>query len=145
MEAATLYDKDFFAWAHAQAECLRHKDFKHLDLAHLVEEVEDMGNQNKHELKNRLVILIMHLLKWQFQPERKGNSWYQTIAVQRIDIEELLDDNPSLRHFLPDLFIKAYDTAVSKASLETGINKKAFPLQCNWSIEQILNEDFFPE
>lgn len=145
MSKLSLYNKDFSAWAHLQADLLKSKDFNHLDLMHLIEEVEDMGNQNKHELKNRLIILIMHLLKWKLQPERKGNSWYQTIANQRIDIAELLEDNPSLKHFLPEIFPKAYGVAVSKASLETGINKKAFPLKCIWDIEQILDEEFFPE
>ncbi len=144
MATLNLYDIDFSAWAHEQSEYLKQKKFKLIDLTHLIQEVEEMGNQNRHELKNRLVILLIHLLKWRFQPERKGNSWYQTIANQRLDIADLLEDNPSLKHPLPELFLKAYKLAVSKASIETGINKNIFPVESLWTLNQILDENFFP-
>ncbi|TXI94173.1 MAG: DUF29 domain-containing protein [Neisseriales bacterium] len=144
MSTLSLYEKDFYAWTQEQANFLKQKDFDKLDLLHLMDEVESMGNQNKTELKNRLAVLLMHLLKWKFQPELKSNSWYLTIANQRLDIADLIDDNPSLKHFLPELFDKAYAKAVTKANIETGIKKSAFPDKCEWSIEQVLNEEFFP-
>ena len=139
-----LYEKDFFAWTQEQAKYLKEKSLDKLDLVHLFEEVESMGNQNKTELRNRLAVLLMHLLKWRYQPELKGNSWYLTIANQRLDISDLIDDNPSLKYFLPELFKKAYLKAITKATIETGIKKNAFPKECEWSIEQILDEEFFP-
>lgn len=139
-----LYDKDFFAWTQEQAKLLKTRAFDKLDITHLLDEVECMGNQSKTELKNRLSILLMHLLKWKYQPERKGNSWYLTISNQRLDIADLIEDNPSLKYFLPELFAKSYAKAVIKASLETGINKVVFPTTCEWDIEQILNDEFFP-
>ena len=145
MSTLSLYDTDFSAWAYAQAEHLKRHEFKLIDLGHLIQEVEEMGNQNRQELKNRLVILLMHLLKWNFQSERKGNICYQTIANQRLDIQDLMSDNPSLKHILDEVFLKAYSLAIAKASIETGINKKVFPLQSPWTIKQILNEDFYPE
>lgn len=142
--ALNLYDQDFFAWTQEQAKLIKEKNFDKLDLTNLIEEVESMGNQNKTELRNRLAVLLMHLLKWKYQPELKGNSWYLTITNQRSDIADLIEDNPSLKHFLPELFARAYTRSVTKASIETGIKKAAFPQESEWSIEQTLDEEFFP-
>jgi hypothetical protein len=144
MGSVSLYEQDFYAWTQEQAKLIKERALDRLDLAHLFEEIESMGNQNKTELRSRISVLLMHLLKWKYQPELKSNSWYLTIANQRLDIADLIEDNPSLKHFLPELFAKAYSKAVSKATLETGIKKSAFPEKCEWSIEQALNEDFFP-
>ncbi len=144
MSTLSLYDKDFYAWTQEQAKFIKEKAFDKLDVIHLLDEVESMGNQNKAELKNRLSILLMHLLKWKYQPELKGNSWYLTIANQRLDIADLIEDNPSLKYFLPELFEKAYAKAITKANIETGIKKSAFPPKSEWSIEQALSEEFFP-
>src|SRR3990167_7695381 len=116
MGFATMpYEQDFYAWTVEQVQHLKHKNFAKLDLSNLIQEVEDMGNQNKHELRNRLAVLIMHLLKWKYQPERKGNSWFQSISNQRVDIADLLDENPSLKHVLPELMLKSYMKGLLKA------------------------------
>lgn len=139
----SLYDQDFFAWTQQQAQLIKNKSFGKLDMVHLLEEVESMGNQNKTELRNRLAILLTHLLKWKYQPDLKGNSWYLTIANQRLDILDLIEDNPSLKHFLPELFNKAYSKAIIRANIETGMKSSAFPLKCLWDIEQVLDTEFF--
>ena len=144
MGALSLYERDFFAWTQEQAKLIKEKSLDKLDLVNLLEEVESMGKHEKRELGNRLAILLMHLLKWKYQPEYRGNSWYITIENQRLDIADLIEDNPSLKHSLPELFIKAYVKAIAKASLETGIKKAAFPINCEWTVEQVINEDFFP-
>jgi len=139
-----LYEKDFFAWTMEQAGLIKNKAFDKLDFAHLLEEVESMGNHNKTELRNRLAVLLTHLLKWKYQPELSGKSWYLTIANQRLDIRDLFDDNPSLKHFLPEIFEKAYATAIAKAVIETGMPKNVFPATCEWPVELVLNDTFFP-
>lgn len=139
-----MYEKDFFAWTQEQVKLIKEKNFEKLDLINLIEEVESMGNQNKTELKNRLAVLLMHLLKWKYQPELRCNSWYLTIANQRSDIADLIEDNPSLKYFLQELFTKAYHKSVIKANIETGIEKTAFPQKSEWTIEQTLTENFFP-
>lgn len=144
MGTLSLYDQDFYAWTQEQAKLIKAKAFDKLDFVHIFDEIESMGNQNKSELRNRLAILLMHLLKWKYQPELKGKSWYLTIVQQRLDIADLISDNPSLKHFLPELFVKAYVKAVTFASAETGIKKSAFPEASEWDIEQVLDEDFFP-
>lgn len=139
-----LYEEDFFAWTMQQAKLMKSKSFDKLDIIHLLEEVESMGNQNKTELRNRLAVLLTHLLKWKYKPELNGKSWYITIANQRLDIKDLLDDNPSLKHFLPEIFEKAYLKSISKAVIETGMTKNVFPAKCEWDIVTILSDDFFP-
>lgn len=144
MPTLTLYETDFYAWTQEQAKLLKEKAFDKLDTIHLFEEIESMGNQNKTELRNRLTILLMHLLKWRYQPELKSKSWFLTIVQQRADIIDLITDNPSLKHFLPEIFTKAYLKSIKFASAETGITKNAFPKECEWSIEQVLDDEFFP-
>ncbi len=144
MSALNLYDTDFYAWTQEQAKLIKAKAFDKLDLTHLLDEVESMGNQNKTELRNRLSVLLMHLLKWKYQPMLQSKSWTLTIVQQRSDIEDLIDDNPSLKHFLPDLFVKAYKKAVNFAIAETGLRKSEFPESSEWTIEQVLNDEFFP-
>ncbi len=144
MGTLNLYEEDFYAWTQEQAKLIKEKSFDKLDFVHLYEEVVSMGNQNKTELRNRLSVLLMHLLKWKYQSEFKGKSWFLTIVQQRSDIQDLLEDNPSLKHFLPAIFSKAYKKAIIIASAETGIKKSAFPADSEWTIEQVLNEEFFP-
>ncbi len=118
MGAMNLYESDFYAWTLEQAKLLKKKDFSHIDLMHLVEEVEDMGNRHADELQSRLEKLLMHLLKWEFQPDRKSKSWYKTIAEQRLRIERRIAKMPSLKAKLDTLFIEAYFYVRNEASIE---------------------------
>jgi Domain of unknown function DUF29 len=92
-----LYDQDFFAWANQQARLLRAGTLSEADIGHIGEEIESMGRAEKRELVNRLIVLLQHLLKWQFLPSRRGSSWEATIPVQRHALERHLDDNSSLK------------------------------------------------
>src|SRR6202050_4997216 len=93
----TLYDRDFYAWSREQAELLRAGELGRPDLEHIAEEIESMGKTEKRELVSRLTVLLLHLLKWRFQPEGQGNSLRLSIANARDEITDLLDDNPSLK------------------------------------------------
>jgi len=104
-----------------------------------------MGRSEKRGLKSRLSILLMHLIKWKYQPDYQGKSWTLTILEQRDQIRDLMDENPSLRPLLPESMKKAWDSAKRKAARETGIPRTAFPTQCPWSFEDIMNDDFWPE
>ncbi len=94
---ASLYDRDYYTWTLEQARALRERRTSDLDWANLAEEVEDLGKSERRELQNRLEVLLAHLLKWQFQPKRRSRSWSATIAVQRVKIRQLLDQNPGLK------------------------------------------------
>ena len=139
-----LYDADFFLWTQEQARLLREKRWNDLDLENLAEEVESVGRALKKELRNRLAIILAHLLKWRYQPGRQGNSWKRTLREQRQQTKELIDENPSLQNYPATIFANAYLTATLKAEEETGMDITLFPADCPFTLSQILDEDFYP-
>lgn len=141
---ATLYDSDFYAWTQEQANLLRQKAYGQLDLTNLIEEIEDMGKSQQRELSSRLVVLLVHLLKWHFQPEKQSRSWQATIRVQRRELLKLLNENPSLRPRLDWAISESYPVALDTAWAETGLDYIVFPSACPYSGEQILDQDFLP-
>jgi len=140
-----LYQKDYYGWLQENAQLIRERKFSEVDAENLVEELESMGKSEKRELSSRLTILLLHLLKWQHQAVRRSTSWRNTVAVQRIDILDLLEDSPSLRTEILDKIETAYEKAVLAAEVETGIEKANFQAECPFSFEQILDETFLPE
>jgi len=142
---AQLYETDFYGWVQNQAGILRTGNLADLDLKHLLEEVEDMGKRQKQELRSRLSILFAHLLKWQYQPTLQSKSWVATIKVQRLEIKEHIDDNPSLKYLLNETIAKAWKRALIVAESETGRPASTFPTRCPWSFEQATHPDFWPE
>src|SRR3984957_12867093 len=119
MDDPHLYDQDFYAWANQQAALLRGGRFSEADIAHIAEEIESMGKTEKRELVSRLKVLLIHLLKWQFQPTGQGTSWRLTTQEQRREVVEHLADNPSLKAKLKAAVDTAYATAVIAAARET--------------------------
>ena len=103
-----------------------------------------MGKQERRELENRLSILIGHLLKWEYQPERRSRSWLSTIRVQRRDSLKLLRKNPSLKPDIDEIIRDAYDNARDLAMGETNLPKRTFPAECLYTITEILDEKFYP-
>jgi len=143
--SSRLYETDFYGWIQHQAGILRAGNFASLDLDNLIEEIEDMGKNRQRALESRLEILLMHLLKWQYQPKRRGGSWEFTIKEQRKRIASLLRKNPSLSSVLAEAFEEAYGFAVPAAARETGIDESGFPAQCPWTFGQVMEPDFWPE
>jgi len=143
--SASLYETDFYAWANRQAELLRAGDLSNADIENIAEEIESMGKTEKRELVNRLVILLLHLLKWRYQPVRRGSSWEATVRVQRRDLSVHLKDNPSLKAKVSEAIEQAYGNALILAADETGLPEALFPAECPWPFETIMNEEFWPE
>lgn len=143
--SANLYDRDFYAWSQEQAALLRAGKLTQADIEHIAEEIESMGKAEKRELINRLTVLLLHLLKWQYQPVRRGASWEVTIDTQRRALARHLADNPSLKSKLSEAIDDAYIDARAEAYAETGLPKATFPMTCPWSFEQIMGESFWPE
>ncbi|MDP3332644.1 MAG: DUF29 domain-containing protein [Methylococcaceae bacterium] len=139
------YDKDFYSWTQEQAEMLRSGQFNNLDIPNLIEEIETMGRSEKRELESRLTVLLVHLLKWQYQEVRRGRSWELTIIEQRLKYNETLEENPGLKPKLNDILEKAYQYATIQASRETKISRNVFPKACPWTLEAITSEEFYPE
>lgn len=140
----SLYDTDFYAWTQQQATLLRAEEFAEVDWNHLIEEIETLGRSERNEVRNRLIVLIMHLLKWQYQPELQSRSWVATITVQRDDLAALLADNPTLNAQLTDFVTDVYPRAVKRAVQETGLRVTTFPANCPFSAEEIMDESFWP-
>ena len=138
------YERDFYAWAIAQAALLRAGRLSEADIGNIAEEIESMGRSEKRELVNRLTVLLTHLLKWQVQPALRGNSWRLTILEQRGQLIEHLKDNPSLKGVFPEAFATAYRFALLVAQRETGLPEAAFPAICPWSGDQVMAEGFLP-
>jgi len=139
-----LYEIDFYAWTQQQANLLRQHHWGQLDLPNLIEEIESLGKQQRQELRNRLSILIGHLLKWEYQPQSRSRSWLATIRIQRLDISELLEDNPSLQSYLEEALQKAYIKGVALAIKETNLPEQTFPVNCAYSLKNLLDKDFYP-
>jgi Domain of unknown function DUF29 len=140
---ATTYEKDVAAWAHEQAQLIRERRFDALDIEHLAEEIEDVSRSDKRELVSRLTVLLQHLLKWKFQPERRSPSWRATIVAQRDELSDLLEQSPSLRVEMETVLSKSYERAVKRAVIETGMT--SFPSECPFAIGEIQDEAFWPE
>lgn len=143
--AGSSYDGDIVAWASEQARLLRAGLFSQLDIEHVIEEIEDVGKSEKRELASRLAVLLAHLLKWQYQPERQGNSWRRTIKEQRNVTALLIKKTPSLRAEPrdPDWWSGVWSDAVTKASEETGLYD--FPEPCPWAIDALLHPEWLPD
>ena len=140
-----LYDRDFYAWSNQQAALLRAGKLAQADIENIAEEIESMGKSEKRELVNRLIVLILHLVKWQYQPGGRGASWKTSIKGQRLDIERHLRDNPSLKSQLPLAISDAYSRALIDAAGETKLSEDTFPAECPYSFEKLMQKGFWPE
>jgi len=142
----TRYEADVVAWANEQARMIRSGRFDLLDLEHIAEEIEDVGKSEQRELASRMAVLLAHLLKWQYQPERRGTSWKNTIRAQRKEIAYGLEEAPSMRTKLVEArwLDMVWTKAVAQAGSETGLD--CFPGVCPWVIEaEVLREDWLPD
>jgi hypothetical protein len=142
------YDQDFYAWLMENAAALRQGRFAEVDAENVAEELEAMGRSEKHELENRLAVLLAHLLKWTVQRERRErhiHSWRATIREQRRRIDRLLAESPSLRPTLPEMLVEACPSAVDRAVADTDLPDSAFPSACPFSMDQALEPEYWPE
>ena len=142
----TSYESDVVAWANEQAELIRAGRLDKLDLAHIAEEIEDVGKSEQRELAHRMSILLMHLLTWEFQPSHRSNSWTSTIREQRRSIARRLDKTPSLQKSLTDSdwLEDVWLDARNDATKETGIEFDKFPAWCHWELTLVLQQEWLP-
>ena len=144
MSTADLYELDFAAWAERNAELLRAGRFSEVDLENVAEEIEDLARRKRDALASRLARLVQHLLKWQFQPERRGTSWQRTILQQRLAIARLLKENPSLQPGFAEQSADAYLDGARLAAVEMGRDVKTLPSSNPYTLAQLLDFDFLP-
>ncbi|CDH47658.1 DUF29 domain-containing protein [Candidatus Contendibacter odensensis] len=146
MTAEINYETDFYQWTQQQAALLRQGEFNRVDLdfENIAEEIESMGRREKHSIRSYLFNIVMHLLKWHYQPERRGNSWKLSIFNGRHQMFGLLEESPSLKPQLETLLAKEYPQARKVAALETGLPLATFPKQCPFTLDQIT-DDYWPD
>jgi hypothetical protein len=142
-ELAT-YDSDFHLWSQTQAAAIREGKFAEIDLENVAEEIESLGRSDKREIRSRLQVLLLHLLKWQGQPERRKGGWGNSIDEARESLDVLIGDSPSLKSFPAIILDEVYERARRKASKETGLAVTLFPEECPFDIKDILDENFLP-
>ncbi len=141
----TLYDRDFHQWTCNMAQALRSGDWANLDTENLAEEIESLGRQQRQELRNRLGVLLGHLLKWQYQPNLRSKSWRLTLRGQRLQIRFLLKDNPSLKPYLTEAIEEGYALGLLLVAKETPLEIEDLPGVCPYSLEDAIDDTFFPD
>jgi Domain of unknown function DUF29 len=141
----SLYDRDYALWLETTIEQLRQQKFDQVDWENVLDEFEAMSKRDRRSIESNLIILLMHLLKWEFQPEMRSNSWTSSIREHRRRINRILRDSPSLKPYMMEVLSEVYAEAVTEAIDETGLQLSMFPIDCPYDISEILNPDFLPK
>lgn len=140
----TLYEIDYLLWIETTLKQLRDRDYNQVDWQNLLEEIEDMGKSERRSIKSNLTVVLVHLLKWEFQPQFRTGSWAGSITQHRTRILYALEDSPSLKNYLPEVLEPAYSRSRQEASKETQLPLSIFPVDCPYAIEQVLDDGFWP-
>ena len=139
-----LYETDYLQWIETTVEKLHSRDYANMDWDNLIEEIEDMGRNERRSLESNLIVVLLHLLKWQYQPERRSGSWEGSIIEHRRRIKKALKESPSLQPYLESIFAESYVEAVKQAKAETGLPLEMFPLQCPYESVAVVDDEFLP-
>ncbi|MEG4233553.1 DUF29 domain-containing protein [Microcoleus sp. Pol11C3] len=140
-----LYDTDYLRWIETTVEKLRVRDYSNIDWENLIAEIEDMGRSERRSLESNLVVILLHLLKWQFQPDQRSGSWKGSIVEHRRRIRKALKDSPSLKPYLEEVLVECYADAAEQASAETGLPVERFPQLCIYTSVEVLDSEFLPD
>ena len=140
-----LYERDFYSWCMEQARLVQEGCFAELDVDNVVEELESLGKEQAHKLGSSYRVLLLHLLNWRYQPNRRSRSWAGTIVRERLNAAEILAENPGLKPRVRSLFSRAYNGARREAAAETGLPLSTFPETCPFPLAKALDEDWWPE
>jgi hypothetical protein len=140
-----LYQRDYYTWALEQARALRDRRSAVLDWENLAEEVDGLARAEARELESRLEVLLVHLLKWRYQPKKRSRSWRLTIREQRQRVRTLMSRNPGLHRALDENVTAAYAVVRLVAARETRLAERIFPPDCPWSFEQLTDPEFWPD
>ncbi|EAM47679.1 DUF29 domain-containing protein [Crocosphaera watsonii WH 8501] len=140
-----LYDKDYCLWLEETIQVLREGRLTELDISNLIEEIEDMGISQKKAVKSNSRILLMHLLKWKYQPTKRSKSWKSSIIEHRKRIRDSFEDSPSLKVYFANNFDLCYQDARELAAAETGLSIDEFPIESPFFEQDTLKPDYFPE
>jgi hypothetical protein len=142
--ATSLYDEDLCLWSETTAKLLEQKRFDEIDLEHLAEELHDVGKSERRTLRSQLERMMLHLLKWKYQPIMRTSSWRCSIQEGRRSIDQTVSDSPSLKRLVPDMIEQGYPYSREAAIAETGLPATMFPKECPFELNEILDYRFFP-
>jgi hypothetical protein len=142
---STLYEQDYYLWLEKTASLLRDGRLSELDIPNLIEEIEDMGRSEKRATRSNLIVVLLHLLKYKYQPQKRTNSWLLTIFEHRRRLRDDFADSPSLKRYCHEVFGQCYADARSEAAIETGLPIESFPEQSPFTPEETLNPDYLPQ
>jgi len=135
------YNRDFYSWLMEQARFVREGRWDAVDRDNLAEEIESLGREQFNKLERALRVLLLHLLKWDHQPERRTRSWVLSMKTQRIELEDVIDDNPGLKPRIGEAIARGYRKARIEAARETGLEEDRFPEQCPYAWDEIVSRD----
>ena len=141
---SVLYEQDYYLWIKNTAQLLQQDRLSELDIANLIEEIEDMGKSERRAVESNLDIVLMHLLKCKYQPQRRSNSWLSTIFEHRKRLQRIFKDSPSLKPYAREVFNECYQNARKMVSLETSLSIQTFPIESQFDLEQTLDHDYLP-
>ncbi|MCL1471874.1 DUF29 domain-containing protein [Argonema antarcticum] len=144
-QTSKLYDRDYYLWTEETAKILCQCRFADLDVKNLLLEIEEMGKREKRAVESNLVVVLIHLLKYKYQAEKRSGSWEGSIREHRRRLNRELDDSPSLRPYLETIFDSCFQNAREQAKDETQLPLETFPLSSPFTLEESLNPDFLPE
>ncbi|MEH2176028.1 DUF29 domain-containing protein [Nostoc sp.] len=142
---SATYKADFNLWIQQTAQLLRSHRWQEVDVENLIEEVEGLGKSERRAIASQLTRLLLHLLKWQYQLQRRSDSWLDSITDSRTQIELAIEDSPSLNSYPTEQLEESYQRARRQAAKQTGILISVFPEECLYSVELVLDEDWLPE
>ena len=145
VSTVTLYDLDFYLWLERTAHLLKERQLDQIDYDNLIEEIESMGRSERNALESNLEQLLLHLLKWKYQPAKRSNSWQYSITEHGLRLKKAFKKSPSLKRYFEEFFDDCYQDARLLASRETGLSKDIFPVTCPFLKEDILNPEYLPE
>ena len=144
-DTANLYDRDYYLWLSHTAQLIKEGKFSQLDAANLIEEIEDMGRSEKRAIRSNLVVVLLHLLKYKYQPEKRSNSWKSSIREHRRRLRDDFQVSPSLKRYFEEVFDKCYQDAREQAADETGLPLDTLPTDSPFAPTEVLNPDYLPQ
>lgn len=144
-QTSDLYEEDYHLWLMNTIHQLQHGKLVEVDRVNLIEELEAMVRSEKKAIRSNLRILLMHLLKYKYQSEKRTNSWLFTIREHRKRLQDDFENSPSLKRYFYETFLKSYEDARELAADETGLSINTFPVESPFSQEDTLNPDYLPE
>jgi hypothetical protein len=142
---ARMYEQDVYAWAQTTAALIRAGKWHEVDATSVAEEVESVGASEYRAVSSAMYQILVHLLKWRYQPHRRGRSWQSSLVEHRTRVPRALRRAPSLAREIPAMIVEEYPAACHKASVQTGLPLRIFPATCPWTPEQVLEIEFRPE